>query len=1134
MIVIIKNKSLITIAILFISLFQLRLEAQTHFSQTNFKNNSVSYSSDQPFASYWFPLEILSWSPSTDPDAPYNRSGVPLKNKFVDTLLIINSNSRVNEARVNPLSAFAPTSDNPSQGSLNINYYSFSYWQYVDRLVFWGGSAGEGLILAPNSTLIDAAHRNGVKILGNVFFPPTVYGGQFQWVNDFLQKNGNTFPVADKLIEVAEYYGFDGWFINQETAGGNSQTAINMRDFMIYFQENSDLEIEWYDAMTENGSVSWQNQLNSLNDWFFQWGDTLVSETMFLNFWWNSTGLNNSRTLAQSLNRNEFDLFAGIDVEANGYNSSINWSALFPNNLPHVTSLGIYRPDWCYNSSTSLADYYNRSSIFWVGWNHDPGNTTTSNNWKGIANYIPDNTPITEIPFVTNFCTGQGYDFYINGEKLSYPELSATGWNNLSLQDVLPSWRWIVQSSGIKLIPEFDFTDAYYGGNCLKISGNLSSDNLIKLYHTNCLVSSDTKIDLAFKTGAIGSTNMKVGLAFENDPSSFTFFDIGNTTSADWNLKTIDIGSFSGQKISVVALFFTGGFGSGYQIKIGRMSIYNGSIDIPDPPANLFIENKVDEQGFVTLRLRWDHSTSEVYYYNIFRRNQDSSLTYLGGTANNAYFVPFIKYEPGDSSVSVLVQTIGNEFGESPFAETSFEWFSPPGIAINPSPEDGDTVLVRNPTLGWTPGNGSSSFDIFLGTTNPPQFILNTTSNSFQTELLNSNTTYYWRIDCKNQYYTTQGDVWSFTTGISIADTNGFALQFDGTDDLLNCGNGSSLQITGNKITLEAYINVNEFKSQPFAGSVIVKDQGSNSSGYMIRCGGNGIINFNIGNGSWHEINTSANAVLLNQWHHVASTYDGTNMKIYVDGELKAQSNLSFTIGNANISNLLIGESPGFPGRVFNGKIDEVRIWNVARSQSQIINTMNTILSSEYYSSPDSGLVGYWRLDEGTGQTAEDFSFFANNATLGSTLNPDLNDPSWVEANILIVNVKDEIKNNSIPTEFSLSQNFPNPFNPSTKIRFTIPASSLNPFSKGEGTFVILKVYDILGNEVATLVNEEKTAGSYEVEFGGHSDEGQNLPAGRQGLASGVYFYQLIVSAGRSPDRKAGTFIQTKKMVLIR
>ena len=100
---------------------------------------------------------------------------------------------------------------------------------------------------------------------------------------------------------------------------------------MIYFQENSNLEIEWYDAMTESGAISWQNQLNSQNDWYFQWEDTLVSQTMFLNFNWSSTGLSNSRALAQSLNRSEYELFAGIDVEANGYNTGINWSALFPN-----------------------------------------------------------------------------------------------------------------------------------------------------------------------------------------------------------------------------------------------------------------------------------------------------------------------------------------------------------------------------------------------------------------------------------------------------------------------------------------------------------------------------------------------------------------------------------------------------------------------------------------------------------------------------------------------------------------------------------------------------------------------------------------------------------------------------------
>ncbi len=104
-----------------------------------------------------------------------------------------------------------------------------------------------------------------------------------------------------------------------------------------------------------------------------------------------------------------------------------------------------------------------------------------------------------------------------------------------------------------------------------------------------------------------------------------------------------------------------------------------------------------------------------------------------------------------------------------------------------------------------------------------------------------------------------------------------------------------------------------------------------------------------------------------------------------------------------------------------------------------------------------------------------------------------------------------------IPTEYRLEQNYPNPFNPGTKIKYTIPASTLNPFSKGEGTLVQLKVYDVLGKEVATLVNEEQTAGNYEVEF---NVAHETIRA----IASGVYFYQL----------RAGDFIETKKMMLLK
>ena len=92
------------------------------------------------------------------------------------------------------------------------------------------------------------------------------------------------------------------------------------------------------------------------------------------------------------------------------------------------------------------------------------------------------------------------------------------------------------------------------------------------------------------------------------------------------------------------------------------------------------------------------------------------------------------------------------------------------------------------------------------------------------------------------------------------------------------------------------------------------------------------------------------------------------------------------------------------------------------------------------------------------------------------------------------------------PKEFKLEQNYPNPFNPTTKIRYTIPDVG------SELAQTVIKVYDILGNEVATLVNEEKEPGYYEVEFNAEQ------------LSSGIYFYRLQV----------GNYTQTKKMILLR
>ncbi len=115
------------------------------------------------------------------------------------------------------------------------------------------------------------------------------------------------------------------------------------------------------------------------------------------------------------------------------------------------------------------------------------------------------------------------------------------------------------------------------------------------------------------------------------------------------------------------------------------------------------------------------------------------------------------------------------------------------------------------------------------------------------------------------------------------------------------------------------------------------------------------------------------------------------------------------------------------------------------------------------------------------------------------------------------------------PDEFVLYQNYPNPFNPSTKIKYTIPTTpaSLPLLTKEgiEGRFVTLKVYDLLGREVATLVNEEQTAGNYEVEF--------NIARGtNRAITSGIYFYQLKVY--NSSTGSGQSIIQTKKMILLK
>ena len=235
-----------------------------------------------------------------------------------------------------------------------------------------------------------------------------------------------------------------------------------------------------------------------------------------------------------------------------------------------------------------------------------------------------------------------------------------------------------------------------------------------------------------------------------------------------------------------------------------------------------------------------------------------------------------------------------------------------------------------------------------------------------------------------------------------------------------------------------------------------------------------------------------ATSITLNTgtWYHVAVTADGNNVNFYVNGGAQTfNTTLSSPLGTST-NEMRIGRGNSDP---YAGDIEELRVWNVIRTRAQVDSNKCFKYPSQFSST--AGLKGLWHLDS----TYVD-SINGWNGTLQGSLSFDTISFPIPGANCNLLSVQSV--SNLVPKMYSLEQNYPNPFNPTTVIKFSI--------TKGE--FVEMKLYDILGNEVKTLVKSPFQAGTYSVGFDASN------------LASGVYFYKIV----------AGDFTQTKKMLLIK
>ena len=248
------------------------------------------------------------------------------------------------------------------------------------------------------------------------------------------------------------------------------------------------------------------------------------------------------------------------------------------------------------------------------------------------------------------------------------------------------------------------------------------------------------------------------------------------------------------------------------------------------------------------------------------------------------------------------------------------------------------------------------------------------------------------------------------------------------------------------------------------------------------------------GNASWHN----NLPVVRGQWTHVAYVRDGVSDSayIYVNGQLASTEPLDHQYPTNLDSNLVIGLYPGYESgeSCYSGLMDEVRIWNKALSEEEIQSVMVKKLNGD-----EDGLLAYYDFDDEnvnklTDRTSNHLDGVLNNMSIfnWSKENTPYNPPTGIE----------ESFQSSIPKTFALKQNYPNPFNPSTTISFDLSKQA----------HVKITVYNILGEKVADIVNNNMSAGSHRVKFDGSN------------LSSGVYIYRIT----------AGEFTAVKKMMLLK
>ena len=614
----------------------------------------------------------------------------------------------------------------PSKTFANDN---FSMWNYTNLFGAWN----YGLFQAPGSWA-DAAHRNGTSIFAGIkFFDHTTGGAANSWASFIMTRNSDgSFRYTHPIINCMRFLGFDGINYNWESTNKYQDAdniAFHKELYKIAKSEGfNDFKIMYY--TTSSSLTSYSSR--------YMWGqdkDNRICEVMLnydnSDFSWN---MGSSVKEAERTMGSADGLYAGVWIVS----MDRRWNSLNNQDAKRcgICLWGEHAESrfWSYNTGgdamSRMSNYQEYLERAFSGGNRNPlyrpeisnrgnnveaqGTTPPLARFAGLASWIPERTAISgNLPFATHFNTGNGERYNYKGKK------TAGSWYNMSSQDVVPTYRWMVvkpetEVASTDVQPSFTNEDAYTGGAALRLKGvNNATATDVVLFKTNLTPSKGKVVaKVAIKTGKEGNNDSKLSLIVRVN-GAWKAYALGNTENANWTEKKVELNDITaGQKIERIGLRVKDS-DADYNVLVGKIELND---DVTATPANvkdLTVQVKEETKNSLSVKAVWGidkdpgqnptvyNDEANIDHFEILYKNgENGKVSEVGRTSQWATLVPNIQFTSVDDKPFIGVRSVSTDL--KTYSKT--QWIAVPRAQQSELPEAQEegygTVELDNAAAG--------------------------------------------------------------------------------------------------------------------------------------------------------------------------------------------------------------------------------------------------------------------------------------------------------------------------------------------------------------------------------------------------------------------------------------------------